>query len=74
MGETGYFITAIISLSAAVATLWIHNTRREKRYNEQLNENLINMTKALTDSTHVIANNTKSHDKIYEYMLNGKKK
>lgn len=81
MGETGYFITAIVSLSAAVATLWIHNAKRERKYNEQMNENLVNMTKALTDSTHTIQNNTnvitsntKSHDRIYEYMLNGKKK
>lgn len=74
MGETGYFITAIVSLSAAIVTLWVHNVKREKKYSEQQNENLINMTKALTDSTHVIANNTKSHDKIYEYMLNAKKK
>lgn len=74
MGETGYFITAIVSLATAVVTLWVHNNKREKKYNEQNNENLINMTRALNDSTHAIENNTKSHDRIYEYILNGKKK
>lgn len=78
MGETAYFITAIVSLSAAIVTLWLHNVKREKKYSEQLNENLIKMTKALTDSTNVIQNstnviqsNTKSHDRIYEYIVNG---
>lgn len=71
MGETAYFITAIVSLSAAIVTLWLHNVKREKKYSEQLNENLIKMTKALTDSTNVIQSNTKSHDRIYEYIVNG---
>lgn len=74
MGEAAYFITAIVSLSAAIVTLWVHNNKREKKYSEQHNENLIKMTRALNDSTHALNNNTKSHDKIYEYMLNGKKR
>lgn len=72
--ETAYFITAIVSLATAVVTLWYHNTRREKKYNAQQNENLIKMTTALTESNIVIKNNTKAHERVFEYLVNGKKK
>lgn len=48
--ETAYFITAIVSLATAVVTLWYHNSKREKKYNEQQNENLLKMTGAMVDN------------------------
>lgn len=79
--ETAYFITAIVSLATAVVTLWYHNNRREKKFNEQQSENLlryheasITMTNELAKNSKVIENNTKAHEKVFEYLINGKKK
>jgi hypothetical protein len=72
--ETAYFITAIVSLATAVVTLWYSNNKREKKYSEQMNENLVKMTEALTESSSVIENNTKAHERVFDYILKDSKK
>lgn len=72
--EATYFITAIGSLVTTIVALALYIKHLHRKYTADQNENLIKMTSALTKSSLVIENNTKAHEVVFQYLLNGKKK
>ena len=78
--ETAYLITAIVSLATAVVTLWVRNNKISAKYADQQNQNLlksheviVNMTEEIAKNSVVIENNTKAHERVFDYFISKKK-
>lgn len=72
--EITYFITAIVSLTGCIVTLALHIKSLNKKHSDEKQKNIIDLVSVVTKNSLVIEANTKSHDRMQDYFVNGKKK
>jgi hypothetical protein len=68
MSDTGYLITAIITLAGAVGTLFWLNNKLQKKFLEMTSDNLLKMTKALSDNSAALEANTEMTKETKQLM------